>query len=73
MVGALGARPKSIRGLDAVARGKVLDDSLAAAIAGEAHRQSRPLTNLNVDPEWRREMVAVTVARMLGELVESLT
>ena len=73
VVGALGARPKSIRGLDAVARGKVLDDSLAAAIAGEAHRQSRPLTNLNVDPEWRREMVAVTVARMLGELVESLT
>jgi len=71
VVGALGARPKSVQRIDKLAHGRVLDDTLAREVSEEAHRQCHPLANLNVDSDWRREMVRVEVRRLLGELVGS--
>ena len=68
VVSALGSRPRVVSGLDEVARGRALDDDVIEAVAEKAHQQCRPLTNIIVDPEWRRAMVPVHVRRMLGEL-----
>ncbi|HEX6132673.1 MAG TPA: FAD binding domain-containing protein [Longimicrobiales bacterium] len=69
VVSALGARPRVIAGLEKVAIGRVLDDATAAAIAERAFQQCHPLTNIIVDPEWRRAMVRVHVRRALADLV----
>ena len=68
VVSALGARPRSVSGLEDVATGQVLSDEVIAAVAAKAHQQCRPLTNIIVDPEWRRAMVPVHVTRMLRGL-----
>ena len=69
VVSALGARPRVIAGLDRVAEGRRLDAAVAEAIAERAFEQCHPLTNIIVDPEWRRAMVPVYVRRALAELV----
>jgi CO/xanthine dehydrogenase FAD-binding subunit len=38
------------------------------AVAQRAFQQCHPLTNIIVDPEWRRAMVPVQVRRMLREI-----
>ena len=67
VVSALGSRPREVTGLDEVLGGR-LDDETIAAIADRAHKQCRPLTNIIVDPEWRRAMVPVYVRRTLRRL-----
>jgi CO/xanthine dehydrogenase FAD-binding subunit len=62
VISALGARPHAVGGLERF-RGRLLDDALVAEVAQIAYRQSHPLTNINVDPAWRREMVPVFVRR----------
>jgi 4-hydroxybenzoyl-CoA reductase subunit beta len=68
VVSALGARPRAISGLEKVAAGQTLTDDVADAIAQRAFQQCHPLTNIIVDPEWRRAMVPVYVRRALSEL-----
>jgi 4-hydroxybenzoyl-CoA reductase subunit beta len=68
VVSALGSRPRVIAGLDKVAIGRMLDDETIAAVAERAHQQCHPLTNIIVDPDWRRAMVPVQVRRTLNEL-----
>ena len=68
VVSALGSRPRVISGLDKVAIGRVLDDDTITAIAERAHQQCHPLTNIIVDPDWRRAMVPVHVRRALDEI-----
>jgi 4-hydroxybenzoyl-CoA reductase subunit beta len=68
VVSALGARPRVISGLDKVAIGRPLDDETVEAVAQRAFQQCHPLTNIIVDPEWRRAMVPVHVRRALIEL-----
>lgn len=68
VVSALGSRPRVITGLDKVAIGNRLDDDTIEAIAQRAFQQCHPLTNIIVDPEWRRAMVAVEVRRALNGL-----
>lgn len=68
VVSALGSRPRVVSGLDEVATGRALDDEVVEAVAAKAHQQCRPLTNIIVDPEWRRAMVPVHVSRMLRGL-----
>lgn len=63
-VGALAARPALIRGLDDL-RGRPGDARLAEEVARRAHKQCRPLTNIGVDPDWRREILPVLVRRAL--------
>jgi 4-hydroxybenzoyl-CoA reductase subunit beta len=67
VVSALGARPRSLTGLDRVAEGRRYDAVLAEAIAERAFQQCHPLDNIIVDPEWRRAMVPVHVRRALHD------
>jgi 4-hydroxybenzoyl-CoA reductase subunit beta len=71
VVSALGSRPRVIAGLDKVAVGRTLDAGTIDAIAERAFQQCHPLTNIIVDPEWRRHMVPIYVRRMLLELTGS--
>jgi 4-hydroxybenzoyl-CoA reductase subunit beta len=68
VVSALGARPRVLSGLDRVAHGRVLDEDVIEAVAERAYQQCHPLTNIIVDPDWRRAMVPVQVRRVLREL-----
>lgn len=70
VVSALGSRPRVVTGLDRFT-GKVLDEELIDEVAERAFRQCHPLTNIIVDPEWRRAMVPVHVRRLLGTLTRS--
>lgn len=67
VVSALGARPRVITGLDKVALDRPLNDA-ANDIAQRAFQQCHPLTNIIVDPDWRRAMVPVYVRRALAAL-----
>jgi 4-hydroxybenzoyl-CoA reductase subunit beta len=67
VVSALGSRPREVTGLEELA-GDRLDDDVVEAIARRAHEQCRPLTNIIVDPEWRRAMVPVQVRRLLRDV-----
>jgi 4-hydroxybenzoyl-CoA reductase subunit beta len=68
VVSALGSRPRVIAGLDKVAIGKPLTAETIEAVAQRAFQQCHPLTNIIVDPDWRRAMVPVQVRRLLNEL-----
>ncbi|HSL72501.1 MAG TPA: FAD binding domain-containing protein [Longimicrobiales bacterium] len=68
VVSALGARPRSVTGLDTIAVGHSLTPEVADAMAQRAWQQCHPLTNIIVDPDWRRAMVPVYVHRALAEL-----
>ena len=63
-VGALAARPALIKGLDDLAGAKP-DARLAEELARRAYKQCKPLTNIGVDPGWRREVLPVMVRRMV--------
>lgn len=67
VVGALGAKPRSIGGLDALVRGEAPGEALFEAVAKAAHKQCIPLTNVPYDDDWRRAMVPVFVKRALRE------
>ncbi len=62
VISALAARPHPIKRLEAFA-GRGLDETAIAELAQIAHKQCHPLTNINVDPGWRREMIPVFVRR----------
>ena len=62
VVSSLAARPHFLRRLESF-RGRVLNDSVVQTIAETAYKQCHPLTNINVDSAWRREMVPVYVRR----------
>lgn len=66
VVSALGARPHTVRQLEGF-RGSELNALLAAAIAQVAYKQCHPLTNINVDPTWRRQLLQVLIRRALAE------
>ena len=61
-VGALAARPALIKNLDDL-KGAKPDARFAEELSRRAHKQCKPLTNINVDPEWRREILPVLVRR----------
>lgn len=71
VVSALGSRPRALTGLDRIAVGERLTPEVIEAIAERAHQQCHPLTNIIVDPDWRRAMVPVYVRRALGEIGEA--
>ncbi len=68
VVSALGSRPRALSGIDKIATGKRLDDEVIRAVADRAFQQCHPLTNVIVDPDWRRAMVPVYVRRALEEV-----
>ncbi len=68
VVSALGSRPRAITGLADIAGGRRLTDDVVDAAAQRAFQQCHPLTNIIVDADWRRAMVAVEVRRALKGL-----
>jgi 4-hydroxybenzoyl-CoA reductase subunit beta len=68
VVSGLGAKPRVVGRLDELVRGKRLDAALAAEVGEHARAQCHPLSNLNVDPEWRRDVLPVFVRRALLSL-----
>jgi len=68
VVSALGSRQRALTGIDRIAVGRRLDDDVVEAVAERAHAQCHPLTNIIVDPDWRRAMVPVHVRRALRSL-----
>lgn len=69
VVSALGSRPRVLSGLDRIAAGRrIADDEVIEAVAERAFQQCHPLTNIIVDPDWRRAMVPVYVRRALREI-----
>ena len=67
VVSALGARPRTLGGLDPLALGKAADETLFESVAAAAYKQCKPLTNVPYDDEWRHEMVPVFVKRALRD------
>ena len=65
VVTALAATPQPLRDVGALAEGRPPDDALWADVAEAAYRQCHPLTNIDGDPTYRREMVPVFVKRAL--------
>lgn len=65
VVSALASRPLRLRKVDEVAEGRRPDEALLAELGALAHKQCHPLTNIDGDPVWRREMVPVYVRRAL--------
>jgi 4-hydroxybenzoyl-CoA reductase subunit beta len=60
VVSALGARPRRVRAAAKVGPGTARD-KVAATLAQAAFAECKPLTNLDDEAEWRREMVPVLV------------
>ncbi|HZX94603.1 MAG TPA: FAD binding domain-containing protein [Myxococcales bacterium] len=69
-VSALAARPALIKGLEDLT-GKPADARLAEELGRRAHKQCKPLTNIGVDPEWRRDVLPVLVRRAVLRALES--
>jgi len=67
VVSALGARPRTLGGLEGLAVGRQAGEPLYEAVAQVAYQQCRPLTNVAYDADWRHEMVPVFVKRALRE------
>jgi 4-hydroxybenzoyl-CoA reductase subunit beta len=62
VVTALGARPRRIRAAAKVTPG-TSSERLAETLAQAAYAECKPLTNLDDEAEWRREMVPVLVRK----------
>jgi 4-hydroxybenzoyl-CoA reductase subunit beta len=64
VVSALGARPRRVRAAAKVGQGDVVGtDRLAETLARAAFAECKPLTNLDDEAEWRREMVPIVVEK----------
>jgi 4-hydroxybenzoyl-CoA reductase subunit beta len=61
-VSALAARPALIKGLEDL-HGRTADALFAGELGRRAHKQCKPLTNIGIDPEWRRDVLPVLVRR----------
>lgn len=66
VISAVAARPRRIKDLP----GGPADDALAAAWGDAVFQKVRPLTNINGDVAWRREMLPVLVRRAFVEAKE---
>jgi 4-hydroxybenzoyl-CoA reductase subunit beta len=65
VVSALASRPLALKKLTPLAEGRAFDDSLLDELSAAAFKACHPLTNIDGDPTWRREMVPVYVRRAL--------
>lgn len=61
-VSALAARPALIKGLEDL-HGRPADARLADELGRRAQKQCKPLTNIGIDPQWRRDVLPVLVRR----------
>lgn len=68
VVSSLGARPRKIRAAARLAT-SVPVAKLPADVANAAYAECKPLTNLDEEAEWRREMVRVYVKKAVARAV----
>jgi 4-hydroxybenzoyl-CoA reductase subunit beta len=68
VVTALGARPRRIRGAAKVGPSTAVD-RLPETLAQAAYAECKPLSNLDDETEWRREMVPVLVKKAVRRAV----
>jgi 4-hydroxybenzoyl-CoA reductase subunit beta len=66
VVSTLAARPKRIQAAARLPAGSAPSETLLTQLADSAYKQCKPLTNLDNDPEWRREMVRVLAKKALA-------
>lgn len=66
-LGAVAPIPMRARKAEAVLEGKALTNDLIDEAAAAAAAESRPVTDLRASKEYRREMIAVLVRRLLRE------
>jgi 4-hydroxybenzoyl-CoA reductase subunit beta len=71
-VSGMGSYPRKVGKVDEIVAGARLDTERIEAVAEQAFRQCHPLSNITVDAEWRRAMVAVAVSRVLHDLIEPI-
>jgi 4-hydroxybenzoyl-CoA reductase subunit beta len=62
VLSALGSRPHPIKRIEHL-QGRPLDAKAIEELGQAAFKQCHPLTNINVDPGWRRQMIPVFVRR----------
>jgi 4-hydroxybenzoyl-CoA reductase subunit beta len=65
VVSALGARPRRVRAAAKVSPTTSVSQ-LPEVLAQAAYAECKPLTNLDDEAEWRREMVPILVAKAVG-------
>jgi 4-hydroxybenzoyl-CoA reductase subunit beta len=68
VVSSLGAKPRRVRAASRVGASDRLD-ALPSLIADAAHAECKPLTNLDEEAGWRRDMVRVYVERAVERVV----
>jgi 4-hydroxybenzoyl-CoA reductase subunit beta len=67
VISSLGARPHLVKPLDDL-KGRILDAQLINELGQRAHKQCHPLTNINVDPDWRRQVIPVYLQRAFAQV-----
>jgi 4-hydroxybenzoyl-CoA reductase subunit beta len=70
VVTALAATPQALRNVGEIAEGRAPDEALWEELGAAAFKQCHPLTNIDGDKTYRREMVAVYVKRALRDALE---
>ena len=73
VVSALASRPKRIKAAARLLTGTATDalDGRIVEVAEAAYKGSKPLTNIDQDPDWRREMARVLVRKALKRALGS--
>lgn len=71
VLGAVAPTPIRARRAETVLRGKVIDDTAISAAAQAAQAESRPISDVRSNAEYRREMVRVLTARAVRQAVEA--
>lgn len=67
VVSALAARPKRVKACKRIASGSKKTAALWQELAEAAYKTCKPLSNIDNDPNWRREMVRRVVLDALSE------
>jgi 4-hydroxybenzoyl-CoA reductase subunit beta len=62
---AVNPAPLLVKGADGLLNGKVIDETIAAAVGDLAARIAKPLTTSALTPEYRREMIRVFTKRAI--------
>lgn len=70
VVSALASTPQVLRKVGEAAEGRAPDGALWAELGQLALKQCHPMTSIDGDPAWRREMVAVHVRRALAQALD---
>lgn len=71
VVGAVTARPRVVQRVEEMVKGARLTGEIARMVGQRAYEQCRPLSTVNVDPDWRRDVLPVLVRRTLFALEPS--